>query len=344
MNYSIIAQDGRTVITFFAEGDIHVVGNDHINYDAIVEAVQNDDGATAVSLKDATATIAAKFERLGERVTISGNSLYLDGDPFRGEVANEIINLSRRGLGFEPLVNFVEKCATNPNSESVDQLYNWLTNNSFVITADGDFLAYKGVYNDSDEGEDGNFASCSAGTAIVNGETIKGRIPQKVGDVVEMPRSKVTFDPANGCGAGLHAGTKQYAEGYGNTLIMVKVNPRDVVSVPNDSSFQKLRVCRYEVVDVFDTRYDDNYTMYGWDYNQDEPTPFVIRGGDGPMWDAFDAGYENGYSGDGFGINVEWSNLSPQEQDDFRAGFQDGRHDWKVDMGQNDAVSDGMWN
>ena len=34
-------------------------------------------------------------------------------------------------------------------------------------------------------------------------------------------------------------------------MILVKVNPRDAVSVPKDHEFAKLRACRYEVIKVF---------------------------------------------------------------------------------------------
>ena len=40
--------------------------------------------------------------------------------------------------------------------------------------------------------------------------------------------------------------------GGGNKLMICKVNPRDVVSVPNDCRCQKLRCCKYEVVSEFE--------------------------------------------------------------------------------------------
>jgi hypothetical protein len=44
-----------------------------------------------------------------------------------------------------------------------------------------------------------------------------------------------------------------------DVVVIVKVNPRDAVSVPIDHSAQKLRVCRYEVVGVYDRPLDDDY-------------------------------------------------------------------------------------
>jgi hypothetical protein len=42
-------------------------------------------------------------------------------------------------------------------------------------------------------------------------------------------------------------------------MLLVEINPRDVVSVPSDSSFQKLRVSRYKVIEHIEGRQESNY-------------------------------------------------------------------------------------
>jgi hypothetical protein len=42
-------------------------------------------------------------------------------------------------------------------------------------------------------------------------------------------------------------GSEEYATSFGQRTVIVKVNPRDVVSVPLDCDCQKMRVCEYEV-------------------------------------------------------------------------------------------------
>ena len=73
-------------------------------------------------------------------------------------------------------------------------------------------------------------------------------------------------DVEQGCAKGLHVGSWEYANDFkGNGhLMVVKVNPRDAVSVPRDCSWQKLRACRYVVVaeegrklhDIKDSNFD----------------------------------------------------------------------------------------
>jgi hypothetical protein len=86
-----------------------------------------------------------------------------------------------------------------------------------------------------------------------------------------MPRDRVTFDPNNGCSFGLHVGTFSYANSYGSTVLEVHVNPRDVVSVPTDCQDQKMRTCRYEVVQVVSEKYAEALVGYlGSAYEDDE--------------------------------------------------------------------------
>jgi hypothetical protein len=77
----------------------------------------------------------------------------------------------------------------------------------------------------------------------------------------------------------LHIGSYDYANswaGDGGKLLLVEFDPQDAVSVPDDSSFQKLRVAKYKVVaDITDTRkelekavYEANKPIYG--SNEDE--------------------------------------------------------------------------
>jgi hypothetical protein len=68
-----------------------------------------------------------------------------------------------------------------------------------------------------------------------------------------MTRAKVDDNRSVGCSQGLHAGALNYVAGYGSLdagdkIVIVKINPKDVVSVPNDCNCEKLRTCRYEVV------------------------------------------------------------------------------------------------
>jgi hypothetical protein len=150
-------------------------------------------------------------------------------------------------------VNFLEKAKQNPSQKSVDDLYRWIKNGDLVIDPDGDIIAYKGVGKD----KNGNSQSIHTGSAFVDGVEFHGHIPNRPGTVVSMPRSEVDPNEMVGCSTGLHAGTHDYALKYlgwqrESRMILVKINPRDVVSVPTDEQDKKMRVSRYTVLSAID--------------------------------------------------------------------------------------------
>ena len=66
-----------------------------------------------------------------------------------------------------------------------------------------------------------------------------------------MPRFKVDDNCDEGCSQGLHVGSITYVKSYGSPgdkVIICKIDPADVVSIPLDSDHQKMRCCKYEVV------------------------------------------------------------------------------------------------
>ena len=252
IKYNLVKNGDESNLTAFIDGEMYIASGDHPNFDRIVQGVISDDHSVA-DLFDVSRSIATKFERLSERVMVAHGHVYFDGEEVNNSLTSQILRFMDEGVDdFMPLVNFFEKVSTNPNPHSRDHLYRWLDASDFTITPDGDIVGYKAVYKREDED---NFQSIHAGsnTVLVNGESTTGHVTQAIGDVVEMPRGSVHFDPGVGCSTGLHVGTYQYASSFGGdraTLLQVIVNPRDVVSVPTDSGDSKMRVCRYRIQDI----------------------------------------------------------------------------------------------
>ena len=74
-----------------------------------------------------------------------------------------------------------------------------------------------------------------------------GKFTIKIGEPVTMPRDKCDSVQENTCSRGLHvAGREWLQNGYfGNTSLVVLVNPADVVAVPPSDSYGKMRTCAY---------------------------------------------------------------------------------------------------
>lgn len=243
---------GRQYLTIYtSDGELPpVVADDHPHFEALQSAAA-DPEATAEDIRelaDLSAAVASRLTPLSERVSVANGRVYFDGDELDNSITRHII----RGLDesyeeWAPYVAFLEAIAANPNEHSREQLFDWLRAHDFTITQDGEIVGYKGVAKN----EDGTYSpSYGGGYALVDGER-QDDIRQRLGSTVELPRSEVQHDPAAACSFGLHVGTHRYAEQYASRGVTLKVavNPRDVVSVPSDASGEKVRVCRYRVIE-----------------------------------------------------------------------------------------------
>lgn len=265
--------DGSETITVYGLGGIAIAHSDHPNFAAIVAAVESPDEPDADTLRDlfddVAQAIERKFKRLTDRISVRGETIYLDLEPVHTSLSEAILSTLQAGEDFAPLVKFMERLEANPNPQSREALYRWLDRRNFTITEDGLVVGYKGVtYNGAYEtGEHAGepVAGSGKGHAFVNGieygattedgrVTEAAKIPYPIGAVVEMPRSEVDRNTSYECGQGLHVGTYAFAQSYaaGGVMLEVHVDPRDVVSVPNSESSSKFRTCRLTVVKELD--------------------------------------------------------------------------------------------
>lgn len=145
---------------------------------------------------------------------------------------------------------FARKLQRNVDPYIRSQLFNFLnylidTENSLALTPEGNFIGYKGIQK--------NYLSSRAGNGFVDGVEYKNtQIPNKPGTIVSMNRHEVQADPDQTCSFGLHVGSYSYAKGFQPLVVLVEVNPENVVSVPSDYNGQKLRCSEYKVIKEVD--------------------------------------------------------------------------------------------
>jgi hypothetical protein len=244
-------EDGEQSLTVFLPGSTPVtVTGDHPHFAEILEAAQDGADPTEIDgLADLSVAVGGKLSPLSERVSVYAGRVYFDGDAVESALTRQIVRCLDDGLSdWRPLVRFMENAAENPETHSRAMLFDWLSDRDFTITEDGCFIGYKGVVSSG-----GGYVSLHSGPAIVDGQPVNGQVPNNPGSTVEIARSEVQFDPGVGCSTGLHVGTYEYAQSYARgAMLKVKVNPRDVVSVPTDCNAEKLRTCRYVILETID--------------------------------------------------------------------------------------------
>jgi hypothetical protein len=263
LKYNVVTDDGEpsSVTIFPAGGKSQVATREHPNFPLILQKIS--DATTeqeVIDLFDVRSAVEGRFNKVSDRVSIRGNFVYFDNMPQEGVLVDTILQFHYAGSDdFMSLVNFMEKIELNPNPNSRENLFRWLKSGRFSITPDGDIIAYKGVNRKTGatmvgEGDaNDEYLSTRSGPAIVDGNPHKsGLVPNRPGIIVEMARNEVKFDPYVTCSTGLHVADWSYASGMGDSVLMVLVNPRDVVSVPVDHGDKKMRVCRYKVLKQVD--------------------------------------------------------------------------------------------
>jgi hypothetical protein len=233
-------------LTFYVDGQPHQVLRSHAMWSHIIEAVEAGDPEAVnlakpivrviEALADLTpATESEKwFRRSAGTIEVTDWGVTYDGVAIHGHVIDRLLDVVRSGLNPTPWANFVRKLMMNPSSTSRTELYGWLEKSGMPITPDGDFIAYKRIRSD--------YRDIHSGT-----------LDNSVGQTVEMMRTDVDDDRNRTCSSGLHFCSKDYLPHFGRNgsddrVVVVKINPADVVSIPADYNDAKGRTWRYVVV------------------------------------------------------------------------------------------------
>ena len=235
-----------STITLIAETGPSVIGKSHPNFYKIKKALLAKNFFEVEEMLDVKNGYKEFSNGL---IAVDGDNLIYNGTIIHNVLTQRIVEMIHNGDEATPMLNFLVNLMDNPSEGSIDQLYTFLEHENLPITEDGCFLAYKAINR--------NYTDKYTGT-----------ISNKVGEKVKMPYEQVTADPTKHCSSGLHCGSIDYVRSYGSfktdengehvgdRLVTVKVNPSAVVSVPEDSDRQKVRVYRYVVHEEIENPYD----------------------------------------------------------------------------------------
>ena len=236
MAYPFIIQGGNIVVVIGNQS--HTISKTHITYDMVVAAIKAGDWDT---VKDVIEPKQVVLNYGKGNVTINGETLLWKGQEFHNSLATRMIQMLKEDFPLEPMVNLMENLMQNPSKRAVSELYGFLEKCNLPVTPDGHFLAFKKVR--------------------ANGfDCYSGKMDNNVGQIVEMERNFVDDDKDRTCSTGLHFCSQSYLAHFGGERTMiVKINPRDVVSIPSDYNDAKGRACRYEVIGELAVKPEDAF-------------------------------------------------------------------------------------
>lgn len=266
----------KEAITLIFSNDTISIDNSNPKFAEILQLCKEGKYAEAAGIATIKQQINQTFDGTG--VEVVGNEVHYNGNPLHNTICQRILDILREGLDATGLVKFLENLMKNPSYTAVQELYLFLECNRIPITEDGYFLAWKKIRNDWKD-------------------IYSGTIDYSVGAKPEMPRNQVDENRERTCSNGLHVAGWDYLPHFGRSgdsdrVVIVKVNPADVVAVPSDYNNAKMRVSKMEVLreytdrkveadefsdsivssdgeSLYDEAYDEGYAQaledYGWD-------------------------------------------------------------------------------
>jgi hypothetical protein len=305
MSYPFILQGSN--VTVVIDGKPHTISKTHVTYTKVVEAIKAQDWPTVKSIIDPVKVV---LNYGAGNISVKGDQLFWKGQPFAGVLASRMIQMLQDGFTIEPMVLFMHNLMKNPSKRSVDELYGFLEKNSLPITPDGYFLAYKKVRRD--------FKDIHSGT-----------MDNSPGTIVEMERNQVDDNKDQTCSTGLHFCGLSYLDHFGGNdsrVVIVKIDPADVVSIPSDYNGAKGRACRYEVIGEMGVKAEDAFTApvqtnaHGTQtVRAAKPVPEVRVGSS-----IHKRGYSDGFSGADYSNSY---NYGSREHNAYDVGYEAGLED-----------------
>jgi hypothetical protein len=258
MSFPYIVQGSN--ITVVIGTTPHTVSKSHIAYNKLLNAIKAGDWETVQDIIEPKKAVI----NFGQgNIEIEGDKIFWKGREMHNALTKRMVAMIQEDFPVEPLVAFMENLMENPSKRAVNELYGFLEKNTLPITSDGCFLAYKKVRAD--------YLDCHSGTvlnkpaayltdedtaalaeAVGKNSEVTVAVEEGV-TVVSMERNLVDDDQNRTCSTGLHFCSQDYLRSFGGErIVILKINPRDVVSIPNDYNDSKGRCARYEIVDEID--------------------------------------------------------------------------------------------
>jgi hypothetical protein len=264
----IRTKDGITVLL---NNKPYSVSVDDKHYIAVVEAVE--DNVSEEEILEIFERVANKIKTAstdGYGIEYNNGIVTYDGEPIHGYAVDKLVSFVDQGIDVDPLCNFLEKLHQNPSKTVVDNLYEFLEAGKIPLTPEGDFMAYKAVRKDYRDIHSGTYDN-------------------SVGQYCSIARNKVDEDRNRTCSTGLHVCSFDYLPHFSHAdghVMLVSVDPADVVAIPADYNNTKMRVAAYTVVGEVEDYYQNHKDVLAgtqiWDTqdkdeDEDKPLRYTIQ-------------------------------------------------------------------
>jgi len=215
-------------------------------YNKVLQLIKDNDEDAIVKLFDTATQVSNK---LGVTITKEGLVTYTNNE---GQIEQLPPSLNKTLVAMyeqdessiAPLIKFWEKVRLNPSYRVNRCLFDFIEANNIVINENGNLIMYKIVARTSDP--------------EVFLDLYTRKIEHRFGVKLEpMERKDVNDDITVTCSQGFHSCAWQYLPHYGSALsgkdaiLLVEVDPADIVAIPIDYNNSKIRSTTYTPLEEY---------------------------------------------------------------------------------------------
>ena len=280
MSKPLTIRSNSGVINSYSDGRHFTVAPDHPAYNKIQFALQNEDFDEARLLSDvrnAVENFVSDPENPETGIKIEDGVFYYKNVEIKHPLVNRILEFMSRDIDPLYLIKFFENMMQNDSRHSINHVFLFLENEGMPLSTDGCFYGWKRVTNEWKD-----FFSNSVDNSI-DGPPVE-----------RMERRDVDDNHTVLCSEGYHVGSVSFVSSFNRGtghVILVKVNPKDVISVPEYDGGDKLRCCFYEKIqEVSPESIGLKESLYS------DTAPVVPIGGDNDKEEVWDEMDEEDYS------------------------------------------------
>lgn len=176
-------------------------------------------------------------------VAVVGNTVLPDVHKLKSQIQHAVSTGTT-----EALQKFMERAGKCNRRHTLEDLMRFMQRGDLPIADDGSIVIYKILRKKKLADHPGfDYVDCHT-----------GKVPQRIGSYVHMDESLVDPNRGQDCSNGLHVARRAYLSGFsGDVVVIAKVNPEDVIAVPQYDS-NKMRVCGYHILAELG---DEDYRM-----------------------------------------------------------------------------------
>lgn len=228
---SRVTTKNATVVNI--DGASYTVTKTHPMYDEILDEVKKVEPDVVHLQKLLDVTQAIEATSFG-KVTVTSDTVYYNKKPVGNALTKRILDMMSQGYDVTPWGKFMDNVMLNPVETAREELYRFLEAAAMPITPDGHFLAFKKVKDNLTSFHD-------------------SKTKHELGKLMSLPMDQVDTNYRNQCSSGLHFCSESYLKHYHGgegVTIVVKINPKDVVAIPDDYDNAKGRAWCYTPIAV----------------------------------------------------------------------------------------------